>query len=128
MDYTKPPKTFEEQVQILKGRGLIFEDEQKAIFRLQTVSYYRLSAYMLPFKKRIGKEVVDEFRYGTTFEDVYNLYVFDRKLRLLIFDAIEKIEIAVRTEIAYQLSHKYGSHWQDNPNIFKDPITRILSS
>lgn len=128
MDYTKPPKTFEEQVQLLKERGLLFEDEKKAEFRLQTVSYYRLSAYMLPFKKRIGKDIVDEFRYGTTFEEVYNLYVFDRKLRLLVFDAIEKIEIAVRTQIAYQLSHKYGSHWQDNPTIFKDPKQRILSN
>ena len=46
-------------------------------------------------------------------------YKFDRKLRLLIFDAIERIEIALRTQVIYQLSHKYGSHWQNKKNIFK---------
>lgn len=57
---------------------------------------------------------------------VYNLYVFDRKLRLLVFDAIERLEIAIRTQIIYQLSHKYGSHWQDNPDIFTSPTQIIL--
>lgn len=52
---------------------------------------------------------------------VYNLYVFDQKLRLLVFDAIERLEIAIRTQII----HKYGSHWQDNPDIFT-PLTKII--
>lgn len=47
--------------------------------------------------------------------------MFDRKLRLLVFDAIERLEIAIRTQIIYQLSHKYGPHWQDNKNIFNSP-------
>lgn len=82
---------------------------------------------MFPFKKNVGGHIVDEFRYGTTWKDIYNLYVFDRKLRLLVFDAIEKIEVAVRCQIVYQLSHRYGSHWQDNPDIFKEPQNRVLS-
>ena len=57
---------------------------------------------------------------------VYNLYVFDRKLRLLVFDAIERLEVAIRTQIIYQLSHKYGSHWQDDKNIFNSPETITL--
>jgi abortive infection bacteriophage resistance protein len=75
---------------------------------------------MLPFKKldETG-QVTDEFEEGTIWDDVYNLYCFDRKLRLLLFDAIERIEIALRTQIIYQLSHKYGSHWQNNAQIFR---------
>lgn len=49
-----------------------------------------------------------------------DLYRFDRKLRLLIFDAIERIEIGLRTQLIYQLSQKYGSHWHTKKSIFKD--------
>ena len=51
MDYNKKPKTFTEQVELLEERGLIIEDKEKAISRLANISYYRLSAYMIPFKK-----------------------------------------------------------------------------
>ena len=78
-----------------------------------------MSAYMLPFKKRDASgKPLDEFVEGTTWDNVYNLYKFDRKLRLLVFDAIERIEIALRTQVIYQLSHKYGSHWQNQKELF----------
>ena len=122
MDYNKQPKTFTQQVELLEERGLIIENKQKAISRLANISYYRLSAYMIPFKKITtinGKnQYCDEFISNITWSKVYDLYVFDRKLRLLVFDAIERLEIAIRTQIIYQLSHKYGSHWQDNKDIF----------
>lgn len=60
----------------------------------------------------------DKFLPDTSWDDIYNLYKFDRKLRLLVFDAIERIEVSLRTQIIYQLAHKYGSHWQDNEDIF----------
>jgi abortive infection bacteriophage resistance protein len=67
---------------------------------LSNISYYRLSAYMLPFKVRDADgKVVDNFRPGACWDYVCSLYRFDRKLRLLIFDAIERIEIALRTQI-----------------------------
>lgn len=121
-EYNKPPLTYKQQIELLKSRGLMFENieqEAKAEMRLMTISYYRLSGYMIPFRKRTGGGVTDEFRYGTTWNQVYSLYKFDRKLRILVFDAIEKIEVAVRCQIVYQLSHKYGSHWQDDPSIFQ---------
>jgi len=119
--FTKPALTFQQQVDLLKFRGLGISDEERAIRHLSNISYYRLSAYMLPFKKvDTDAHVMDAFRDGVSWDDVYDLYRFDRKLRLLIFDAIERIEIALRTQIIYQLSHKYGSHWQDNPTIFKN--------
>lgn len=117
--YTKQPKTYEEQVDILVSRGLRIEDKNRTIRHLSAISYYRLSAYMLPYKIWVDNERTDNFVTNTTWSHVYDLYVFDRKLRLLIFDAIERIEIAIRTQIIYQLSHKYGSHWQDNEDIFK---------
>lgn len=126
--YTKPALTFEEQISLLKSRGLVIDDEKRATRHLSNVSYYRISAYMLSFKKLDADgNVLDEFEKGTTWDNVYDLYKFDRKLRLLIFDAIERIEIALRTQVIYQLSHKYGSHWQTKKNIFKptyiDPRT-----
>ena len=118
-DYTKPPLTYQEQIDLLKSRGLLIHDEGRAIRLLSNISYYRLSAYMLPCKEIVDGCYTDNFVKGKTWDDVYNLYLFDRKLRLLVFDAIERIEISIRTQIIYQLSHKYGSHWQDNPTIFK---------
>lgn len=127
MKFEKPPLTYKEQIKLLKSRGLIFDDEKKAELQLSNVSYFRLSAYMLPFKKNINFEIVDEFRFGTNWKSVYNLYVFDRKLRLLVFDAIEKIEVAIRCQLVYVLSQKYGSHWQDNASILKAPHTIKLN-
>lgn len=125
--YAKPPLTYREQVELLKSRGMIFADEQHAKKQLANISYYRLSAYMLPYKKKENGVIIDEFKEGTTWENIHNLYVFDRKLRLLVFDAIERLEISIRTQIIYQLSHKYGSHWQDDSTIFKSPTTKTLS-
>lgn len=127
MKFEKPPLTYKEQIELLKSRGLIFDDESKAELQLSNVSYFRLSAYMLPFKKNIHSKIVDEFHYGTNWKSVYNLYAFDRKLRLLVFDAIEKIEVAIRCQLVYVLSHKYRSHWPDNPSILKAPYTITLN-
>ena len=124
--YNKPPLTYDQQIELLLNRGLIIDDVEKAKKTLADISYYRLSAYMLPFKKNVGGKIIDVFRYGTKWDDIYNLYKFDRKLRLLVFDAIERIEVAVRTQIVYQLSLKYGSHWQDDSSIFLPPQTKTL--
>lgn len=119
--FTKPVLIFQDQVNLLKERGVFITDESRAIRHLSNISYYRLSAYMLPFKKLdAGGNVTDVFKKDTTWDDIYNLYRFDRKLRLLIFDALERIEIALRTQIIYILSHRYGSHWQDNALLFRD--------
>lgn len=117
--YDKLPTTYEEQIDLLINRGLAINDRERAKRHLSCISYYRLSAYMLPYKKWEHGICTNAFLDNTNWDKVYNLYVFDRKLRLLIFDAIERIEIAIRAQIIYQLSHKYGSHWQDNPHIFK---------
>lgn len=117
--YDKPPLTIDEQVSLLKSRGLNINNEERIKRHLRNIGYYRLSAYMLPFKKRDKDgEVTDEYSDNTCWDNIIDLYRFDRKLRLILFDSIERIEVALRTQLVYQLAHKYGSHWHDNPNLF----------
>ena len=95
--------TFDQQLELLKSRGCNIEDEAFAHELLSRVSYYRLSEYFLPFKTASG-----DYKAGTSFAKVCKLYDFDKKLRVLIFDAIEEIEVFLRCQIAYYFSFKYG--------------------
>lgn len=116
--YSKPFLSFDAQITLLESRGLDIPDKARAKMYLQQINYYRLSAYFLPFQSR-----QDRFDVGTTFEHIIKTYTFDRELRLLVFDAIERIEIAIRTQFIYQLAQKYNdSHWQDDPTIFKPAL------
>jgi abortive infection bacteriophage resistance protein len=89
-------------------------DPATAEFYLQHLNYYRLGAYWLPFE---ADHATHTFRPGTRFDDVLNLYVFDRELRLLVLDAIERIEVSVRGQWAYQLAHRHGCHAHLDPNL-----------
>lgn len=82
---------------LLKSRGLVISDEAKAVRYLESIGYYRLSAYMYPFLK-VPKET-HQYKDGTTFQQVLNLYRFDKKLRMLLLYEIEKEEIAIRRAI-----------------------------
>jgi abortive infection bacteriophage resistance protein len=94
---------------ILISRGLVVANQAEAISKLQSISYYRLSGYSYPFRIRNAKgEVQDDFIAGTTLEQVIELYEFDRHLRLLILDAIERVEVAIRTQLTYNFSCSYG--------------------
>ena len=99
--YTKQPLTVQEQLNLLKSRGLIIEDDGRTARYLKNISYYRLSGYMYSFLKDTKHHL---YKDDATFENVLNLYRFDRELRLLVFSAIEKIEIAMRTHISYEFS------------------------
>jgi abortive infection bacteriophage resistance protein len=103
---------------LLKSRGLTINDEQKALHYLGNISYYRLRAYTFPFQDRDDPD--HTFTRNVSFEDIIDLYVFDRKLRLMIFDAIEKIEIAVRTQIIFNYSQTHGSHWHTDPSLYNN--------
>jgi abortive infection bacteriophage resistance protein len=124
MNYNKLPIPISEQVLKLKGRGLKFNDELKAQSYLSNISYYRLRAYTFPFQDNLSDEQL--FNVDITFEQIIELYVFDRKLRLLIFDAIEIIEIALRTQIIYHFALTHGSHWQLKQELYRD-INRFSS-
>ena len=99
--YTKPPTTFDQQLKLLKDRGLSINDDEIAHFYLRTTNYYRLSAYRYPFRKIEKDSVIsDDFEAGAQFKDVIKLYEFDRRLGLQIVDAIERIEVYVRAIFA----------------------------
>lgn len=119
-DYTKKPLTLDEQVARLKQRGLVFDDESEAIAYLFNISYYRLRAYTYPFQEN-GEGVEHNFtRKDIHFKDIIDLYCFDRRLRSLIFNAIEKIEVAVRTKIIQIYAEStHNSHWYDNESLYR---------
>ena len=118
MKYSKPPVSIASQITKLKQRGLKICDEHKAAHYLSNISYYRLRAYTYPFQD--NSDPNHPFVKEINFEDIIDLYVFDRRLRLLVFNAIEKIEIALRTKIINEFSLQHGSHWHENVNMYRN--------
>ena len=117
--FTKLAETPDQLVARLKARGLIFGDEVAAKASLEFIGYYRLSGYAYTFQVRDGGPNHDNFKPNTTFEQILDAYVFDRKLRLLILDAIERIETSVRTVISDHMSLKYSPHWYLDQNYYR---------
>jgi abortive infection bacteriophage resistance protein len=118
MKYTKPPLSIPDQITRLKQRGLLFNDEQKAAHYLSNISYYRLRAYTYPFQDNTVTN--HPFNQSITFEEIVELYVFDRRLRLLVFNAIEKVEISLRTKIINEFSLTHGSHWYEDAKMYRN--------
>lgn len=115
--YNKLPKTFSEQVKLLKERGLYIPDEEKAIKILTYISYNRLSNYWYPMLKEPKENEI--FKKDSNFETIFKLYQFDSELRKITFNAIEQIEIAVRAQVVYHFSHRYDSgFWYERSDIF----------
>ncbi len=115
MQYSKPPLSFESQADLLLSRGLQAE-RTILINRLQSVNYYRLSAYLYPFRKPAS----DEYKADTTLDNVWYYYTFDRQLRILVMDAIERVEVAVRTQLVYHFTHLHGAFgYLDQANLPK---------
>lgn len=105
--YNKPFQTIDQQIDLLKSRGLIIKHDALAFDLLSTLNYYRLSAYFYTFQ---SDRINHIFQEGVCIEDVKNLYDFDHVLRQLFLEAISYIEIAMRTSWAYYVSQNYGPH------------------
>jgi abortive infection bacteriophage resistance protein len=114
--YTKSPLSIQQQIKQLEVRGLVFKNKKQAFHYLEFISYYRFCGYALEFEENSG--LLNQYKPGTTFEQVLDRYTFDRKLRLLVIDAIERIEIAIRTVMTNYLALRYGSHWYTQRNLF----------
>ena len=99
MKYQKTAKTYEEQADLLISRKMAGV-RSSIIEKLSTVNYYRLSGYWHPFQD----QATGDFRSGTTFDMIWDRYVFDRQLRLLTLDAIERIEVYLRSGLANALA------------------------
>ena len=116
--YTKSLISFAEQIALLKKRGLLFSDEAKALHLLQNISYYRLSGYWHPLLADKQKHV---FKTGSTFDAAYGIYKFDSELRKLVIAELEKIEVAVRTQVTYVLSSRHDGFWFADASLFFNP-------
>lgn len=88
-------------IAFLKEAGLEIDDERKAASYAHNIGYFRLSVYLFPFLEEPKANF--RFKPGTTFRQVLRVYDFDKKLRLLLFNEIEKIEIAFRNAILYTM-------------------------
>jgi abortive infection bacteriophage resistance protein len=117
MIYDKGPLTIAQHIHQLRTRGLVISDEPLATHYLSQVSYYRLAGYWWPMQ---SDKVNHTFKENSTFEDVIALYNFDRELRNLLFDVIEKIEISLRTKLIYHLSLEFSPWWFQDTTIFQD--------
>lgn len=117
--YTKSALSITDQLAQLQTRGMQFSDIPMAEHYLGHLNYYRLSAYWLPYE---SNHTLHQFHPGTQFDNVINSYIFDRELRLLVLDAIERIEVLVRTQMTQALTLSYGSHPHLMPQLFHCPI------
>ena len=120
MNYSKTPLSFQQQIEAFKKRGLTFDDESTSRIFLENISYFRLRAYTYPFQDNTHSH--HPFVKKVSFEEIIILYNFDSKLRTLVFEALEKIEIALRTQIIYRWSMKYGGYWYTEPMLFRNPV------
>lgn len=118
MNYKKRFISFQEQLDRLIERGMKVEDKESAFSILRYNSYYRLRAYTYPFQD--NSDPNHPFIQEVSLNEIYQLYMFDGRLRKLLFRALEKIEIALRTQIIYQFAKTYGSHWHMDPKVFRD--------
>jgi abortive infection bacteriophage resistance protein len=118
----KAPTTIEQQIALLKSRGLLIDDEAQAARFLSHLNYYRLRGYWFAFM-----ESTDRFKPGTRFSDIIALYDFDRHLRLLILDAIERFEVSLRTQWAYVLGHAAGQSAHRNAEIFSSQHGKLIA-
>jgi abortive infection bacteriophage resistance protein len=130
--YQKRWLSVQDQVNLLKQRGLIIPDEARARWLLETVGYYRLSGYWYPFREIVkpaspnqAPERGDQFTSGSSFDNVEALYNFDKSLRLHLLEPIETVETVVRAKLAHYLgkldtfAHEdafYFEPWYAAPN------------
>jgi abortive infection bacteriophage resistance protein len=142
--YDKPWKTYEDQLEQLIQRGMIVTDRAKALHYLERIGYYRLSGYWYPFRERSGvycpltatngkkfkrgntnRLVLDDFKTGASFQNAVELYVFDKKMRLLVMDALERIEIGLRVDISHSLGKKDPFAYLKPELLFDDFSTKL---
>lgn len=117
----KSATTIDQQIELLKSRGLTITDEEKAREILKDIGYYRLGFYLFPLEKTYPNlnNRTHEYIDGASFEDAVSLYYFDFDFRLLLMRYLNRIEIAFRTVLIYNLSNKYRSNpiWFVSPTV-----------
>ncbi len=121
--YSKPPLKYDQQLKQLVERGLLIDNKERALHLLEVLSYYRLSAYLYPLLT--ANKTEHQFKEGSKIENAFEMYYFDRELRLLLMSEIEKIEVALRAKLIYVMSHKYDAFWYTHQGLFKDKAVHL---
>lgn len=128
MQYTNRPLTIQDQISRLQNNGLIISDVAKAESELKNISYFRLADYLQPME---SDHVNHTFKPGSKIEDAISMYYFDKELRSLIFNAIQTVEVSLRSKMIQIASVNYGSHWYmdssyfTKQDVFFDCFTKI---
>ena len=117
-------KTIDEQVDILKNKGLIIDDEYSVKDTLLRENYFFISGYRHPFMEPTKPKM---FRKGTSFRELYALFSFDRQLRNIVFKNLLIIENNLKSVFSYQLSKNYGFREKDylKPSNFNTSSEKI---
>lgn len=106
--YTHQVLTTEQQICILKERGLLFNDVEYAIKVLDSISYFHLAGY---WRHLEVDKTTHLFKKGSCFADIIAFYSFDKQLSVLLFTIIQTIEVAVRTKMIKHFAHNFGAFW-----------------
>lgn len=130
MTYSKPHLSYQQQLDLMKSRGVSCADDEAAIRALSANGYYNVSGYVYPFRlpnPEGGR--FDEVRPGTSFEDIVKLIRFDRRLRASLLTGIQLVEVGVRAKIAYVLGARdpFGHLHRESLDNAATRKTRLVS-
>lgn len=132
MEYTKQWLPLDAQVERLERRGLIIDDPERAVRLLEAVGYYRVTGYLYPFLESEAyhaedghpkTRVLNAYRPGTALHHAESIIDFDRQLRLLVLEGVERIEVAARMRIGHVLG-RASPFAHEDPACFDDSFTR----
>lgn len=131
VEYMKPWLSLEQQVERLASRGVDVGDRDHAAAVLKAVGYYRLTGYLYPFREsqqyidhesRTRVRVLSDYRAGTRLGHAESIIDFDRRLRMLVMDGVERIEVAVRMQLGYALG-RTSAFGHEDPACFTPAFT-----
>lgn len=116
-------KNYEEQLEIFISRGMKIRDKNKAIKRLENISYYKLKEFAQPFYNNGKYEKI-------SFERLMSRYYDDKNIRCYLLHAIEKVEVSFKTRMAYLLGENHSlnylefKNWVDKNSYARDEIEK----
>lgn len=120
INFPKQYNSPEDLAELLSQRGLVFEDKERVCRYIRNIGYYRLNAYFYPFLEIPKDRQI--FKQGSSFDAAIKLYRFDKKLRLFMFNEIEKIEVSLRSTLANVVAKETGNiFWMTDGSLFANP-------
>lgn len=134
VEYTKPWLSVKRQIAKLENKGVDVGDYAAAARFLQSIGYYRISGYLYPYRQSTdigdpgeGRRILDRYQTGTTLAQAQAIVDFDRELRMLVLDGIERIEVAIRMQIGYVLGRTSPFSYE-SPSCFVESFTSEQTS